>query len=1659
MRKFTNWIFLAAALYGGVAAQAQVQMLQSQISSSSDDAEERGANAASSPGLIDLTSSDIELANDGSDGDQYIGLRFTNISIPAGSKILNAYIQFTVDETDNSPGSITFKTEDVDNSSTFTSAAFDISSRTLGTDSVVWSNIPQWNVAGASGVDQQSPDLSVLIQSMVDRAGWNAGNAINIIATGTGERTAEAYDGTSSSAATLVVEYIAPATFTVSVSAGNDDAEEDLSNNSMYMNSSDLELAADGSTDQLVGIRFQNVNIPAGSTIQDARIEFTVDEVTTSGNVDVVIAFEDVDNAMAISTGNGSLTNRAYTLNDAVIWNIPAWPTVGANGADQTTPNLAASLQTVINRAGWAQGNSVLAGLIDPVNLSVAGFTGNTGKRTAESQDGSASGAAKLIVTYIPAIAYQTGNFPISSNASWKYDDSGSDLSGTSWTALNYNDSAWSFGNSPLGYNNGNENTILDFGADANNKYNTYYLRHTFNVTDASLYDSLVFDVLRDDGVVVYVNGVEAFRQNMPAGPVAYATAASATVGGADETTFFTNKTANLLQNGLNVIAVELHQATTNSSDLSFDMAVGFELPPLGPTTYPLTAGTEWNYLDNGTSLDAAAWKDTTFNDDNWSFGAAPLGYGDVMKTEISYGPDANNKYITYYFRRDVMVDLNDVTDTVYLGLRRDDGAIVYINGVEVVRDNMPATGVDYLTNSSTIISGSDETAFNIYRLPKTVLRNGRNQIAVEIHNRDGQSSDLGFDLFIEDQPIFNPGVSCTDEHIGCFTSITPTSQTKNLIIPSEHKFQMIFKQGEAYTKTSTGLPTTVPGNHDFTAYLPINGSSELGHLSVNHENTPGGVSILDLHYDNATQLWVVDTTQPVDFYNSDLVTTTRNCSGGITPWGTVITSEESRNAGDNNNDGYQDVGWQVEIDPFTAKVMDYDNDGHQDKLWAMGRMSHENIVVADDSLTAYYGEDGGSSAVYKFVAENKMDLSSGKVYVLKLDAPLVGGDPSSSTASWVLVPNATQADRNNMYSVASSLGGTNFNGVEDCEIGTIDGKIYFTAKGASRTYRFKDNGNSITEFETFVGGTSYDINTANGVVSEPWGGGNDNLTFDDKGNLWVLQDGSRNYIWVVRPDHTQLDPKVELFASFPQGSEPTGLTFSPDYRFGFVSIQHPSGSNDPQEDATGNMVTFNASATVVIALAKDLGAQPKDSISVVSNSDWTKSTVTTTANAGGYPWKGVLGQLPADSTFSIVAEEGQPRAWHSIDNVDGSSVLKTDAYVTYFRKDFNLNVDTNISARFRATVDDDIEIYLNGNLVAREGDKKQENAKNAPHDIVFYVNGTVENGYNGGDEFNYYTSQKMEEYLVAGNNTITVAIRNGKNNDLGGFSFRMDLESGLATTPVQTDSIVSDNLWKLSTVSTNATSQQFPWMGVASLPADSTFTIPATVGQPGNWNSILEVPGSSVLKAEENVTYYRTWFELSDNMDLNTRIRSYFDDNVEVYINGTLVAREQDMNGMDNFRGNAHDLMLNADGTVANPNAGGDAFDYAGAVDMDTVYHVGMNHVTVALRNRTNDKGGFSFRMDLDKAGNAVIVKKNAEANAKENSLFAVYPNPTNGVVNISGLEGGEVMLFDINGKLIYHQNVEGDVEFDLSNLPSGVYFLKGKKAAKTYTTKLMKH
>jgi len=975
------------------------------------------------------------------------------------------------------------------------------------------------------------------------------------------------------------------------ITSGADDVEQDLFGGGMYTTSSDIEVTRDGSSEQLIGLRFTDIEIPTGATINSAYIQVTVDETDTEGPVHAVILVDSSTDAEPWGFAPFSIQNRPYNESLPVIWEIAPWPVDEVAGEDQRTPDLSAQIQSVIDQDGWFAGNAIAFGMVDPLYLEIPGFEGNgDNKRVFETYDNEAATAPRLVINYTLPDIYFNGGFPVDAESSWKYNDQGVDLASEDWTAIEYlSDSSWAYGDAKLGYGDGNENTTLDFGPDPENKYPTTYLRHIFEVDNTTEIDTLIFNVKRDDGVVVYVNGEEAFRMNMPEGEITYNTLASSPVSGADEEAFFEYRMESTLIEGVNTIAVELHQSSLSSSDLGFDMSVDFKPPPLEAATFPFASQSEWNFLDTGVSLDEdESWTAVEYEEEfAWGQGPGPLGYGNPVNTVVSYGPDADNKYITTYFRRTIDIDYDALPDSIVFGLIRDDGAILYVNGEEVIRSNMPEGEVDYLTFAASTVGGSDETKYFTYTVSKDVFVDGLNQLSVELHNRSNSSSDISFDLYIKEPTETNPPVNCDEPHIGCFTSIEPTSQTPNMIISSDISWQQIHKEGSAYT-VGDGI---VPGNHDFTAYVPVDGSSENGYLSVNHENTPGGVSMIQLSFNPETKLWELNSSQPVDFYNDDLVTTTRNCSGGITPWLTVVTAEETTNSGDENDDGYEDVGWLVEIDPETAMVMDYENDGVQDKLWAMGRMSHENVVINNAGTIAYYGEDGGTQCVYKYVMDEPGNLKDGTVYVLSLDNPLSGGgDPTGFTGTWIEVPNETQDDRNNMRFNAAALGGTNFNGVEDVEIGTVDGKVYFTSKGNGRVYRFEDGETGVSKFETFVGGTSYDITTANGVVSESWGGGNDNLTFDDKGNLWVLQDGGNDYIWVVRPDHSQENPNVELFASMPNGSEPCGLTFSPDYRFGFFSVQHPSSSNEPQIDATGNEVAFDGDAVVIFALRGELG-------------------------------------------------------------------------------------------------------------------------------------------------------------------------------------------------------------------------------------------------------------------------------------------------------------------------------------------------------------------------------------------------------------------------------------------------------------------------------------
>jgi hypothetical protein len=156
--------------------------------------------------------------------------------------------------------------------------------------------------------------------------------------------------------------------------------------------------------------------------------------------------------------------------------------------------------------------------------------------------------------------------------AVWKYNDLGQNL-GTAWQALGYDDSSWPSGAAQLGYGDGDEATELGYGGDKDNKYITTYFRKNFSVTDPSLVSYLTLRLLRDDGAVVYINGVEVARDRMGTGTVGYQMLSPVgQVGGDEEDTFYEfSLSPSALISGSNMMAVEIHQQALTSSDISFD--------------------------------------------------------------------------------------------------------------------------------------------------------------------------------------------------------------------------------------------------------------------------------------------------------------------------------------------------------------------------------------------------------------------------------------------------------------------------------------------------------------------------------------------------------------------------------------------------------------------------------------------------------------------------------------------------------------------------------------------------------------------------------------------------------------------------------------------------------------------------------------------------------------------------------------------------------------------------------------------------------------------------------------------------------------------------------------------------------------------------------
>jgi hypothetical protein len=178
------------------------------------------------------------------------------------------------------------------------------------------------------------------------------------------------------------------------------------------------------------------------------------------------------------------------------------------------------------------------------------------------------------------------------------------------------------------------------------------------------------------------------------------------------------------------------------------------------------TPGSVWRYKTDFTSATIGAipatWKNPGFDDSSWASGPSHIGFGDndentpVARTDYDAGTTGTQSGPSYLFRATFtipnLLQLASVTGDV----KSDDGAVVYVNGNEVLRSTNIAPGAALTDYAIFNNAAARENGTEPLTVPLGLLNNGVNTIAVEIHNRDIGSSDMSFDLRLTGNPVNN---------------------------------------------------------------------------------------------------------------------------------------------------------------------------------------------------------------------------------------------------------------------------------------------------------------------------------------------------------------------------------------------------------------------------------------------------------------------------------------------------------------------------------------------------------------------------------------------------------------------------------------------------------------------------------------------------------------------------------------------------------------------------------------------------------------------------------------------------------------------------------------------------------------------------------------
>ena len=365
----------------------------------------------------------------------------------------------------------------------------------------------------------------------------------------------------------------------------------------------------------------------------------------------------------------------------------------------------------------------------------------------------------------------------------WRYLDDNSDPAGdpdsegydrTSWTAADFDDSGWKTAKGTFGGKKDGDTITSDGaankldgigGADGNgDNYPTYYFRTQVTIPDASAVTKIVGSIKYDDAAILYINGVRAagFNDDGCDSNSSYCSKKADTTSDIE----ITDVAALNLVDGINTVAVEIHNESVGSSDIWFSMPGGltFSTEVLPTQTTLIGQNTVWSYLDDNTDpagdpaaadYDRTSWTAPGFDDSRWktaqgAFGSKRDSLHDGAKTLLAGCPGDDTNYPTYYFRTAVTLTADQLAEMTKLvgRIQYDDAAIVYINGVRAAAFN--DAGCDTNSSYSANVAGGNpmEQDFEIIDpAALSALHEGENTVAVELHNRADGSSDIFFGL------------------------------------------------------------------------------------------------------------------------------------------------------------------------------------------------------------------------------------------------------------------------------------------------------------------------------------------------------------------------------------------------------------------------------------------------------------------------------------------------------------------------------------------------------------------------------------------------------------------------------------------------------------------------------------------------------------------------------------------------------------------------------------------------------------------------------------------------------------------------------------------------------------------------------------------------